>query len=88
MSLSDPIADMLTRIRSQDGRPHQEKHKDHQDCRCAEEEGYILGYDRTEDPRQDVLAFQIHAGRQSGDSGSGTAASPAGGCIAAAIAGC
>lgn len=60
MSLSDPIADMLTRIRNASaiGRP-QVKVKATKICQgivdVLKEEGYILGYDRIEDPRQDVL---------------------------------
>jgi small subunit ribosomal protein S8 len=60
MSLSDPIADMLTRIRnaSSIGQP-QVKIKATKICEgiagVLKEEGYILGYDRIEDRHQGVL---------------------------------
>jgi small subunit ribosomal protein S8 len=60
MSLSDPIADMLTRIRnaSSNGQP-QVKVKATKICEgiagVLKEEGYILGYDRIEDRHQGIL---------------------------------
>jgi small subunit ribosomal protein S8 len=60
MSLSDPIADMLTRIRnaSSIGQP-QVKIKATKICEgiagVLKEEGYILEYDRIEDRHQGVL---------------------------------
>lgn len=64
MSLSDPIADMLTRIRN--GARSQ---KDTVNIRCSricegiakvlKEEGYISDFDRIEDGRQGVLRVQL-----------------------------
>jgi small subunit ribosomal protein S8 len=64
MSLSDPIADMLTRIRN--GARSQ---KDLVNIRCSricegiakvlKEEGYISDFDRIEDGRQGVLRVQL-----------------------------
>lgn len=64
MSLSDPIADMLTRIRN--GARSQ---KDMVNIRCSricegiakvlKEEGYISDFDRIEDGRQDLLRVHL-----------------------------
>ena len=64
MSLSDPIADMLTRIRN--GARSQ---KDMVNIRCSricegiakvlKEEGYISDFDRIEDGRQGLLRVQL-----------------------------
>ncbi len=64
MSLSDPIADMLTRIRN-GGRSQ----KDMVNIRCSricegiakvlKEEGYISDFDRIEDGRQGLLRVQL-----------------------------
>lgn len=67
MSLSDPIADMLTRIRNAADRGYKQV-----DCRnskiCAgvakvlQEEGYINGYSVIDDGRQGVLRLELRYG--------------------------
>lgn len=67
MSLSDPIADMLTRIRNAADRGYKQV-----DCRnskiCAgvakvlQEEGYITGYSVIDDGRQGILRVELRYG--------------------------
>lgn len=67
MSLSDPIADMLTRIRNA-LRVHQQVVNARASrvcegiCRVLKEEGYIQDYKRVEDPKQDILRVYLKYG--------------------------
>jgi small subunit ribosomal protein S8 len=64
MSLSDPIADMLTRIRNA-ARTSKSEVKIRASKICEgvaavlEEEGYIEGYDRIDDGKQGILRVQL-----------------------------
>lgn len=64
MSLSDPIADMLTRIRNA-GRANKEQVQVRASKICEgiaavlKEEGYIEGYDRIEDGKQGLLRIGL-----------------------------
>ena len=64
MSLSDPIADMLTRIRNalRIGRQHVDV-KASKICEgiaiVLKDEGYILGYDRIDDSNQGLLHVEL-----------------------------
>jgi small subunit ribosomal protein S8 len=64
MSLNDPIADMLTRIRNalRGSKPRVEV-KASGICRgiaeVLKQEGYIVGYDRIEDGKQGILRIEL-----------------------------
>ena len=72
MSLSDPIADMLTRIRNALGARHEVVNVKASKicegiCRVLKEEGYIEDYKRIEDNRQDMLRVYLKYGRMGED---------------------
>src|SRR3990172_5055925 len=67
MSMTDPIADLLTRLRN----GHLARHKSVdvpaskmkvEIVRILAEEGYVAGYEVVEDPRQGVLRVQLKYG--------------------------
>jgi len=67
MSLSDPIADMLTRIRNAYRARHEMVTAPASKicegiCRVLKEEGYITDYQRIEDTRQGLLRVQLKYG--------------------------
>lgn len=67
MSLSDPIADMLTRIRNALRARHEIVNVPASGicegiCRVLKEEGYILDYKRVEDNKQDLLRIYLKYG--------------------------
>ena len=64
MSLSDPIADMLTRIRNAVSASHETTNIRASKvcegvCRVLKEEGYITDYRRIEDNKQDLLRVYL-----------------------------
>ena len=64
---SDPIADMLTRIRNAVRTKAREvkipaSHVKVSIAEVLKQEGYILGYDRIEDTRQGILRIQLKYG--------------------------
>ena len=67
MSLSDPIADMLTRIRNALSAHHEVVNVRASNicegiCRVLKEEGYILDYSRIEDNKQGLLRVYLKYG--------------------------
>ena len=67
MSLSDPIADMLTRIRNALRARHKTVNVRASGvcegvCRVLKDEGYILDYDRIEDNKQGLLRVHLKYG--------------------------
>jgi len=67
MSLSDPIADMLTRIRNALGARHEATNVRASKicegiCRVLKEEGYIKDYRRIEDGKQGMLRVYLKYG--------------------------
>jgi len=72
MSLSDPIADMLTRIRNSLRARHETVNIRASKicegiCRVLVDEGYISDYKRVEGPSQDVLRVYLKYGPQGED---------------------
>lgn len=72
MSLSDPIADMLTRIRNSLRAKHETVNVRASKicegiCRVLVDEGYISDYTRVEGPSQDVLRIYLKYGPQGED---------------------
>jgi len=72
MSLSDPIADMLTRVRNAVRARHEvvniRASKTCEGiCRVLKEEGYIDDYKRIEDDKQGLLRVYLKYGRQGED---------------------
>lgn len=72
MSLSDPIADMLTRIRNGLRAKHTTINAPASKicegiCRVLKEQGYILDYQRIEDAKQGMLRVYLKYGPRSED---------------------
>ena len=72
MSLSDPIADMLTRIRNAYRARHEVVNAPASKicegiCQVLKEEGYITDYQRIEDTRQGLLRVQLKYGPRGED---------------------
>lgn len=68
MAISDPIGDMLTRIRNAQFTGHDRvdvpaSRLKEEICKVLLQEGYIRGYQRVEDGRQDMLQVSLKYGR-------------------------